>query len=117
MTRILFICHGNILRSFKKPHYINGLSASKTAYYTTLHHLRKTLDMTQNLAAFGRSYKTVKKGDRNPEPTLLWKSVPFIFYSKKSFFRICSSYAFAINLIVDCAFWFLKPGWDKQYAS
>ena len=36
MTKILFICHGNILRSFKKPHYINGLSAFKTAYYTTI---------------------------------------------------------------------------------
>jgi hypothetical protein len=36
MTKILFICHGNILRSLEKACYINGFHRSDGAYYTTI---------------------------------------------------------------------------------
>ena len=36
MAKILFICHGNILRSLEKACYINGFHRSNGAYYTTI---------------------------------------------------------------------------------
>ena len=36
MTRILFICHGNILRSYEKVCNINGFHCQNGAYYTTI---------------------------------------------------------------------------------
>lgn len=36
MIGILFICHGNILRSPEKTYYINGFHRSDGAYYTTI---------------------------------------------------------------------------------
>lgn len=43
MTRILFICHGNILRSLEKACYINGFHRSDGAYYTTITPFTKEL--------------------------------------------------------------------------
>ena len=43
MTKILFICHGNILRSLEKACYINGFHRSNGAYYTTITPLVKVL--------------------------------------------------------------------------
>jgi len=34
--RIMFVCHGSILRSPEKACYINGLHRSNGAYYTTI---------------------------------------------------------------------------------
>ena len=34
-TRILFVCHGNILKSPGKASKINGFAKQKGAYYTT----------------------------------------------------------------------------------
>ena len=36
MTKILFICHGSILKSLEKASHINGLHCSDGAYYTTI---------------------------------------------------------------------------------
>ena len=36
MVRILFVCHGSILRSLEKACYINGFRRSNGAYYTTI---------------------------------------------------------------------------------
>ncbi len=36
MIKILFVCHGNILRSPEKAYYINGFHRSNGAYYTTI---------------------------------------------------------------------------------
>jgi hypothetical protein len=36
MTKILFVCHGSILRSLEKACYINGFHRSDGAYYTTI---------------------------------------------------------------------------------
>ena len=36
MKKILFICHGSILRSLEKACYINGFRRSNGAYYTTI---------------------------------------------------------------------------------
>ena len=36
MIKILFVCHGNILRSLEKACYINGFHRSDGAYYTTI---------------------------------------------------------------------------------
>ena len=36
MVKILFICHGSILRSLEKACYINGFRRSNGAYYTTI---------------------------------------------------------------------------------
>ena len=35
MIKILFICHGRILKSSEKACKINGFTASKGTYYTT----------------------------------------------------------------------------------
>lgn len=35
VTRILFVCHGNILKSPGKASKINGFTKQKGAYYTT----------------------------------------------------------------------------------
>lgn len=35
MIKILFICHGNILKSPEKAHKINGFTAQCGTYYTT----------------------------------------------------------------------------------
>ena len=43
MTRILFVCHGNILRSLEKACYINGFHRSDGAYYTTITPFAKEL--------------------------------------------------------------------------
>ncbi len=36
MKRILFVCHGNTLRSLEKACYINGFRPSNGAYYTKI---------------------------------------------------------------------------------
>ena len=36
MTKILFVCHGSILRSLEKGCYINGFHRSDGACYTTI---------------------------------------------------------------------------------
>ena len=36
MIKVLFICHGSILRSPEKAYYINGFHRSNGAYYTTI---------------------------------------------------------------------------------
>ena len=36
MVKILFICHGSILRSLEKACYINDFHRSNGAYYTTI---------------------------------------------------------------------------------
>ena len=36
MIKILFICHGSILRSLEKACYINDFHRSNGAYYTTI---------------------------------------------------------------------------------
>ena len=36
MKKILFVCHGSILRSLEKACYINGFRRSNGAYYTTI---------------------------------------------------------------------------------
>jgi len=36
MIKILFICHGSILRSPEKACYINGFHRSNGAYYTKI---------------------------------------------------------------------------------
>lgn len=36
MKRVLFVCHGSILRSLEKAYYINGFHRSNGAYYTTI---------------------------------------------------------------------------------
>lgn len=36
MIKILFVCHGSILRSLEKACYINGFHRSDGAYYTTI---------------------------------------------------------------------------------
>lgn len=36
MVKVLFICHGSILRSLEKACYINGFHRSNSAYYTTI---------------------------------------------------------------------------------
>ena len=36
MKKILFVCHGSILRSLEKACYINGFHRSDGAYYTTI---------------------------------------------------------------------------------
>lgn len=36
MVKILFICHGSILRSLEKACYFNGFPRSDGAYYTTI---------------------------------------------------------------------------------
>jgi len=41
--RILFVCHGNILRSPEKAYYINGFHRSNGAYYTTITPFAKEL--------------------------------------------------------------------------
>lgn len=43
MTKILFVCHGNILRSPEKAYYINGFHRSNGAYYTTITPFAKEL--------------------------------------------------------------------------
>ena len=35
MIKILFICHGSILKNFLKAHRINGLTVWQGSYYTT----------------------------------------------------------------------------------
>ena len=35
MIRVLFLCHGRILKSFEKSRKINGFAKQKGAYYTT----------------------------------------------------------------------------------
>ena len=35
MIRVLFICHGNILKSPRKASKINGFTEQSSAYYTT----------------------------------------------------------------------------------
>lgn len=34
--KLLFVCHGSILRSLEKARYINGFHRSNGAYYTTI---------------------------------------------------------------------------------
>ena len=47
MIKILFICHGNILRSLEKP-VISMVFIAQTALTTPqLHHLRKSFDVTK----------------------------------------------------------------------
>ena len=47
MTRILFVCHGNILKSPGKASKINGFTKHKGAYYTTTTpFFEKSLDVT-----------------------------------------------------------------------
>jgi len=36
MIRVLFVCHGSILRSPEKACYINGFHRSNGAYYTKI---------------------------------------------------------------------------------
>lgn len=36
MIKLLFVCHGSILRSLEKARYINGFRRSNGAYYTTI---------------------------------------------------------------------------------
>ena len=36
MTKILFVCHGNISKSPEKASHINGFHCSNGAYYTTI---------------------------------------------------------------------------------
>lgn len=36
MIRVLFCCHGSILRSLEKASKINGFTAGKGTYYTTI---------------------------------------------------------------------------------
>ena len=36
MIRVLFICHGSILKSPQKVSKINGFTKQKGAYYTTI---------------------------------------------------------------------------------
>ena len=43
MIKVLFICHGNILRSLEKACYINGFPRSDGAYYTTITPFAKEL--------------------------------------------------------------------------
>lgn len=43
MIRVLFVCHGNILRSLEKAYYINGFHRSDGAYYTTITPFTKEL--------------------------------------------------------------------------
>ena len=43
MIKILFVCHGNILRSPEKAYYINGFHRSNGAYYTTITPFAKEL--------------------------------------------------------------------------
>ena len=43
MKKILFVCHGNILRSPEKAYYINGFHRSNGAYYTTITPFAKEL--------------------------------------------------------------------------
>ena len=43
MKNILFVCHGNILRSPEKAYYINGFHRSNGAYYTTITPFAKEL--------------------------------------------------------------------------
>jgi len=43
MKKILFVCHGNILRSLEKACYINGFHRSDGAYYTTITPFAKEL--------------------------------------------------------------------------
>lgn len=43
MVRVLFVCHGSILRSPEKACYINGLHRSNGAYYTTITPFSKEL--------------------------------------------------------------------------
>ena len=43
MIKVLFICHGSILRSPEKACYINGLHRSNGAYYTTITPFSKEL--------------------------------------------------------------------------
>ena len=35
MVKVLFVCHGRILKSFEKACKINGFIARKGVYYTT----------------------------------------------------------------------------------
>ena len=46
MIRILFICHGSILKSPGKASKINGFTKQKGAYYTTTTPV--SLDVTKN---------------------------------------------------------------------
>lgn len=43
MTKVLFICHGSILRSPEKACYINSFYRSNGAYYTTITPFAKEL--------------------------------------------------------------------------
>ena len=43
MTKILFVCHGSILRSLEKACYINGFRCTNGAYYTTITPFAKEL--------------------------------------------------------------------------
>ncbi len=43
MIKILFVCHGSILRSLEKACYINGFSRTDGAYYTTITPFAKEL--------------------------------------------------------------------------
>lgn len=43
MVKVLFICHGSILRSLEKACYINGFYRSDGAYYTTITPFTKEL--------------------------------------------------------------------------
>jgi hypothetical protein len=43
MIKVLFICHGSILRSLEKACYINDFHRSNGAYYTTITPFAKEL--------------------------------------------------------------------------
>ena len=43
MVKILFVCHGSILRSLEKACYINDFHRSNGAYYTTITPFAKEL--------------------------------------------------------------------------
>lgn len=43
MMKILFVCHGNILRSLEKSCYINGFYRSNGTYYTAITPFAKEL--------------------------------------------------------------------------
>ena len=43
MIKILFVCHGSILRSLEKACYINDFHRSNGAYYTTITPFAKEL--------------------------------------------------------------------------
>ena len=46
MIKILFICHGSILKSPGKAGKINGFTERNGAYSPLLHHFSKNLDVT-----------------------------------------------------------------------